>query len=92
MESIMVSNPERLRLDKYISETCCEITRTFAQELCKEGLVLVDGKPQDKKYVPKDGEILEIDIPEPEVVDIVAEDIPLDIVYEDSDVILVNKP
>ena len=92
MERITVSNPERLRLDKYISETCCEISRTYAQELCKEGLVLVDGKPQDKKYVPKDGEILEIDIPEPEVVDIVAEDIPLDIVYEDSDVIVVNKP
>lgn len=92
MEKLKVSNPERLRLDKYISEVCEDISRTYAQELCRQGLVLADGKPQDKKYVPKDGEMLEIDLPLPEVVDIVAEDIPLDIVYEDSDVIVVNKP
>ena len=94
MEKIVltVSNPDKLRLDKFISENIEGISRTYAQELCKDGLVSVSGKKADKKYTPKDGEILEVEVPDAEVVDIVPEDIPLDIVYEDSDVIVVNKP
>ena len=94
MEKIIltVSNPDKLRLDKYLSENCEDISRTYAQELCSRGLVRADGRTVEKKYTPKDGEIIELDLPEPELVDVLAEDIPLDIVYEDSDVIVVNKP
>jgi len=94
MEKIVleVQNPDKFRLDKYISENCEDISRTYAQELCKSGLVFVNGEKAEKKYVPKNGEMLEIDLPEPETVDVLPEDIPLDIVYEDADVIVVNKP
>ena len=94
MEKIIleVHNPDKLRLDKYISENCEDISRTYAQELCSKGLVRINGKNVEKKYSPKDGEVLEIDLPEPEAVDVLPEDIPLDIVYEDKDVIVVNKP
>ena len=94
MEKIVltVSNPDKLRLDKFISGNIEGVSRTYAQELCKDGMVAVGGKKADKKYTPKDGEILEVEIPDAEIVDIVPEDIPLDIVYEDSDVIVVSKP
>ena len=94
MEKIILEaqNPEGLRLDKYISETCEDISRTYAQELCEKGFVTSCGKAVSKKYIPKNGEVLEIDMPEPEIVDVVPEDIPLDIIYEDRDVIVVNKP
>lgn len=88
---LQVMNKSKLRLDKYISENT-DLSRTYAQELCEKGLVVISGKMPDKKYVPKDGEEIEISIPEPESLDVLAEDIPLDIVYEDSDVIIVNKP
>jgi len=89
---LKVSNPEGLRIDKYISQMCEEISRSYAQQLCSQGLVQINGKTVEKKYAPKDEEIIEIDLPDPEVVDVLPEDIPLDIVYEDEDVIVVNKP
>ena len=90
--TLPVINPGNLRIDKYISENAEEISRSYAAELCEEGKVTVGGRLVDKKYKPKDGEEIKIDLPEPETLDLVAEDIPLDIVYEDDDVIVVNKP
>ena len=81
-----------MRIDKYIAENAEDISRSYAAELCEEGKVFVGGKPADKKYKPRDGEEIEIDLPEPESLDLVPENIPLDIVYEDDDVIVVNKP
>ena len=94
MEKIIltVSNPDGLRLDKYISENIEDVSRTYAQELCEKGLVLLNGKALSKKYQPKDGEALEVSLPVPETLDVLPENIPLDIVYEDKDVIVVNKP
>ncbi len=94
MEKIVlkVLNPNNLRIDKYIAENADDISRTYAQDLCKDGLVTVLGKAVDKKYKPQDGDVIEILMPEPESLDLVAENIPLDIVYEDDDVIVVNKP
>lgn len=79
------------RLDKMISENT-ELTRSAAVKLIEQGLVTVGGKPASKKDTPKDGEIIEITLPEPKACDILPEDIPLDIVYEDEDVLVVNKP
>ena len=83
---------EAARIDKYIADNAEEISRSFAARLCEEGRVTVNGRTADKKHKLKGGEEIEIDIPEPETVEVVAEDIPLDIVYEDEDVIVINKP
>lgn len=85
-------NPNNLRIDKYIAENLPEISRSYAATLCEEGKVTVLGKAVSKKYQPKDGDIIEIDLPEPESLDLIPENIPLDILYEDEDVIVVNKP
>lgn len=90
--TLPTSNPNNLRIDKYISENLDDISRSYAATLCEEGKVTVFGKAVTKKYQPKDGDIIEIDLPEPESLDLVPEDIPLDILYEDDDVIVVNKP
>ena len=83
---------EAARLDKYIADNAEDISRSFAAKLCEDGRVTVNGTAADKKHKLKGGEIIEIDVPEPETVEVVPEDIPLDIVYEDDDVIVINKP
>ena len=90
--TLPASNPNNLRIDKYISENADDISRSYAATLCEEGKILVNGKVVSKKYQPKDGDIIEIDLPEPESLDLIPENIPLDILYEDEDVIVVNKP
>lgn len=80
------------RLDKYIADNADGISRSFAARLCEDSKVSVNGRTADKKYKLKPGEMIEINVPEPEIVEVRAEDIPLDIVYEDDDVIVINKP
>lgn len=87
---VFVSDGEN-RLDKQIAENS-ELTRSAAVKLLEQGLVTVDGKPADKKDVPGLNAEIEIILPEPKSADIVPENIPLDIVYEDDDVLVVNKP
>lgn len=87
---IFVSDGEN-RLDKQIAENS-ELTRSAAVKLLEQGLVTVDGKPAGKKDIPKLNAEIEIILPEPKSADIVPENIPLDIVYEDGDVLVVNKP
>ena len=80
------------RLDKYISENIEGISRSYAATLAGKGLVVCNNKQLDKNYKIKGGEIVEISVPEPEPQEITAEDIPLDIIYEDDDLLVVNKP
>lgn len=80
------------RLDKYISEEIADISRSYAARLAEEKRVLCEGKILDKKYRIKGGEEIIINLPKPEIIKVEAENIPLDIVYEDNDVIVVNKP
>lgn len=68
------------------------ITRSAAQRLIEEGHVLVNGAPASKKYKVKAGDTVEAVIPEPVAVDLTPENIPLDVVYEDGDIIVINKP
>lgn len=90
--TLLVSNPEKIRIDKYIAETVNDVSRSYAATLCEEKMVRVDGKEVDKKYQPKDGEVIEIAMPKPQSLELMPEDIPLNILYEDNDVIVVNKP
>ena len=79
------------RLDKMISENT-ELSRSAAVKLIEQGLVTVDGIRVSKKDIPKDGKIIVIELPEPRACDICPEDIKLDIVFEDDDILVVNKP
>lgn len=79
------------RLDKLISDNS-ELSRSAAAKLIERGFVTVGEKAADKKTVLKSGEIAAVTLPEPEARDILPENIPLDIVYEDEDLLVVNKP
>ena len=80
------------RLDIAVSLLFPELTRAHAQKLIKEGGVLVDGKPRKASYPLTAGERLSVTLPEPEATEVLPENIPLDILYEDKDVIVINKP
>jgi 23S rRNA pseudouridine1911/1915/1917 synthase len=80
------------RADQLLCRQVEQLTRAAAQKLLEQGRVTQDGKPLKKNARPPLGAVLVVDIPEPESVDILPQDIPLDIVYEDADVIVVNKP
>lgn len=81
-----------LRIDKYLSTVNEQLSRSYIQKLLKSGLVLVDGKPVKASYQVDEGDVISFDIPEAVEPEIEPEDMDLDILYEDQDVILVNKP
>jgi len=80
-----------IRIDKYISENS-ELTRSAIQRLLENGKILVNGVSVSKNYKLKVNDDISVEIPEPQCMDAVPENIPLDIVYEDSDLLVVNKP
>ena len=81
-----------LRLDAFLAARLEELTRSAAQRLIEEGQVTVDGKTAAKSCKLTGREVIEVTLPEPEAVEAVPQNIPLDVVYEDEDVIVVNKP
>ena len=82
-----------IRLDKYLSDRLPDaITRSFLQKLIKEEQVTVDGRLQKANYKLKPEQTIQITIPPAEETAILPEDIPLDILYEDNDLLVVNKP
>ena len=81
-----------LRVDKFLSEASPDLSRSYIQKLIKDGLVTVDGKALKANYKVNSGDKLSLEVPELKEPDILAENIPLDILYEDSDLLIVNKP
>lgn len=79
------------RIDKFLSETLPDLSRSYIQKLIKDGQVTVNQKVIKANYKLNTGDLLELEEPELKEPDIVAEDIPLDILYEDSDLLVVNK-
>ncbi|MDO5293074.1 MAG: RluA family pseudouridine synthase [bacterium] len=79
------------RIDKYLSIKQSELTRSYLQKLIKDGLVSVNGKVVKANYKVAENDEIELTIPELKELDVLPEDIPMDIIYEDSDVILINK-
>ena len=95
MEPILLRTTEEARgkrLDAYLADTLDDLTRSAAANLIETGAVIVNGKTAAKSYKIAGGETVEVTLPEPEPIDAVPQNIPLDVVYEDSDVIVVNKP
>jgi 23S rRNA pseudouridine1911/1915/1917 synthase len=80
------------RLDKFIPTLHEDWSRARVQEWIREGLVRVDGQPRKGNYRLKEGDLVEVDVPPIEELKVEPEAIPLDIRYEDKDVIVVNKP
>ena len=89
---INVADNEHLRIDKYISNHYSEYTRNNIQNLIDNGAVTVNLKTVKSNYKVRMGDEITVEIPEPKELDIKAENIPLDIVYEDSDILVINKP
>ena len=85
-------NSANARIDKYISENAENMTRSAVQKLIAEGCVTVNGKIPDKNLKLKTGDEITVNMPEPEICEALPENIPLDIVYEDNDLLVVNKP
>ena len=80
------------RIDALLAHTVEGLSRSAAQRLLEEGRVLLRGEPVRKNYKCLEGDCFELSLPAPEEADLVAQDIPLDVAYEDADVIVVNKP
>ena len=80
------------RIDKFLAEQYEDLSRSFLQKLLKSGEVMVNGRPVKASYKAAEGDTISFEVPEAVEPEIVPEDIPLDILYEDHDVILVNKP
>jgi len=91
-EFVVAENSSNERIDKYVSEQVESLSRAAVQNLCENGNIFVNGNSVNKNYRLKINDIVKIYLPEPKELDIIEENIPLDIVYEDSDLLVVNKP
>ena len=95
MEPILLRASEESknqRLDAFLASSLDGLTRSQATRLIESGEVAVNGRAVGKSYKLAGGEDIAVTLPEPEPVEAVPQDIPLDVVYEDADVIVVNKP
>lgn len=80
------------RLDVFLSQNCEALTRSAAQKLIDDGYVYVGDRVVSKNYKLRSADEVCVNMPEPKILDIAAENIPLDIRYEDDDLLVVNKP
>lgn len=81
-----------MRIDRYLSEQCSDMSRSYLQKLVKEGGVCVGGTAVKSNYKVSAGELVTLEVPEAVEPEIVPEEMDLDIIYEDTDIILINKP
>ncbi len=80
------------RLDTFVAEEIESLSRNTVQNLLAEGKILVEGKKRKPSYRLREGETISIEIPEPEQIALAPRDIPLNILYQDSDVAVIDKP
>ncbi|MBW4844199.1 MAG: RluA family pseudouridine synthase [Lachnospiraceae bacterium] len=91
-EFVVAPEDAGVRIDRYLSDQCQDISRSYLQKLLKEESVLVEEKTVKSNYKVNTGDRISLTLPEIREPEIVPEDIPLDIIYEDKDIILINKP
>lgn len=89
---IIVGEEDGIRIDRYLSALYTELSRSYLQKLLKEECVAVDGKTVKSNYKVSEGERILLDVPEATEPEILPEEMELDILYEDADLIMVNKP
>ncbi len=88
----LTADQEGERADGLLARLVPDLTRSAAQKLLERGAVTREGRPVRKNDRPAPGDVLEVVLPDPEPIDVPPQNIPLDVVYEDADVIVVNKP
>lgn len=81
-----------IRIDRFLSDEMPDVSRSHIQKLIKEHLVSVNDNQIKSNYKVNTGDSIRVSLPDPEIPDITPEDIPLDILYEDEDILIVNKP
>ena len=93
MERFLVSDEDcGVRIDRYLAQVCEGMSRSYLQKLLKTGEVLVNQCAVKASYVVQEGDAVELNVPEAVEPEILAEPMELDILYEDEDIILINKP
>ncbi|MDE7242509.1 MAG: RluA family pseudouridine synthase [Oscillospiraceae bacterium] len=92
MTVVLTAESGGLRLDRFLASSLPELSRSAIQRLIETGQVSVNGKTVPKSCKLSGGERVSVTVPEPEPADAVPQNIPLDVVFEDGDVIVVNKP
>ena len=80
------------RADQFLARMLPQLSRSAAQKLLEDGAVTLGGRAVKKNYRTEEGDELLLSLPDPAPVDVIPQDIPLDVVYEDGDVIVINKP
>ncbi len=88
----VLEEQEQVRLDKYLSLIYPDFSRSFFQKLIKQNQIFINDKPQKASYLLKTDDVVTINFPDAVETAIEPEDIPLDILYEDNDLLIVNKP
>lgn len=91
-EIILECDTDEARIDTWLSSNMEDYSRTYIQKLCQDGNITVNGEKIKQNFKLKVGDNIVVNVPEPEMLNILAEDIPLDIVYEDEHIIVINKP
>jgi len=91
LSEYLFSGGDRCRLDRFLAEQQPNISRSRLQSLVKEGAVLVNGSPAKISYLLKEGDRINLKIPAPTPLQVEAQDLPLEIVYEDQHLIVINK-
>ncbi len=89
---VVLEDMEGERLDVFVTEHIDDVSRNTVQNLIKAGKILVDGQPAKASYHLRPGEEVEAELPTHKVVAVKAQNIPLDIIYQDEDLVIVNKP
>lgn len=92
IEKRIIADVNNERLDSYISKSNLDLSRSMVQKLIKENRVLVNGKNEKESYKIKVNDNITIQIEDPKSSKLEAQDIPLNIIYEDNDIIVINKP
>lgn len=92
IREFMVEPGMEMRIDRFLSQQCSDMSRSYLQKLVKEGSVCAGGKTVKSNYKVSAGERVLLDIPEAVEPEIEPEEMALDILYEDADIILINKP
>lgn len=88
----IITDEAGVRLDVYLAEKLPGVSRSYVQKLIEEDRVQVNGSPAKARVKTASGMIITVELPEPEPLDVKPADLPIDIVYEDEDILIINKP
>lgn len=95
-EEIIELRPQRehqlMRLDRFVAGQMPDLSRTYLQQLIAEGRLLVDGQSRRAAFKMTPGQVVTVSLPVAEEFDLEPQDIPLDVIYEDDDILVINKP